>query len=602
MQDLKVTEYNTLKNGDYTYDATPMMGEWTSNSFGDGTASGQHWDGSNTQYFDHWSGSSMDMSLTQTVNLPAGEYMFMAAGRGATNATLSLTVNGTTVDYKMKGDVGYGIDTSGATNFDATGTYANTNGRGWEWRYVTFYLSDPTDVTFTFDSHLNGGSWSSVGKEMYLLAKPNADILKDVLASVLTQANDMELYTNVGDEAFQIPASVNTDFAQAIDDAQAVYDDPTATQADVEAATTALEDAITAFENPELNEPDATKKYAIKVAGNEHAQFDHAIVASLGDTGQNNPTGYAFKALYSANDALAQAFTFTKVSGNDYYISITMPAGEVYLTNGTKNGSAAGWKEYQIQGTTDITKAMAFRIKASATTDGVFNIINPATETSVDVQDGGNVYTENGNVEFTLVVASQASVDLAIASDVKYATRIFPFVPTLPSGVVAYTCSEEEGGTLNLVEATTPEANVPYILFADEGVASTSQSGWGLGIDETTTGGLLVGNYADENLIVPVNAYVLQKNDDKVAFFKVTEDVYEQVYVGKYRCYLAADGNGAKFINLDVNNATAIEAIEALTSGNAEIYNAAGVRVNSLERGLNIIRTADGKVKKVLVK
>ena len=49
-------------------------------------------------------------------------------------------------------------------------------------------------------------------------------------------------------------------------------------------------------------------------------------------------------------------------------------------------------------------------------------------------------------------------------------------------------------------------------------------------------------------------------------------------------------------------DATGINTINVLTSGKAEIFNAAGARIPSLQKGVNIIRTADGKTSKVLVK
>ena len=49
--------------------------------------------------------------------------------------------------------------------------------------------------------------------------------------------------------------------------------------------------------------------------------------------------------------------------------------------------------------------------------------------------------------------------------------------------------------------------------------------------------------------------------------------------------------------------ATAINTLEALTSGNFEgIYNAAGTKLNRMEKGVNIIRMNDGSTRKVMIK
>ena len=53
-----------------------------------------------------------------------------------------------------------------------------------------------------------------------------------------------------------------------------------------------------------------------------------------------------------------------------------------------------------------------------------------------------------------------------------------------------------------------------------------------------------------------------------------------------------------------INDPTAIDLIngDMATSQPVEIYNLQGIRQNELTKGINIVRMADGKVRKVLVK
>ena len=52
-----------------------------------------------------------------------------------------------------------------------------------------------------------------------------------------------------------------------------------------------------------------------------------------------------------------------------------------------------------------------------------------------------------------------------------------------------------------------------------------------------------------------------------------------------------------------VTRASAIDGINDIQSEEySEIYNAAGVPQNQLQKGLNIVRTTDGQVRKVFVK
>lgn len=127
-----------------------------------GTATGQHWSGNaNTSYYDT-NGTDITRSLTNSVTLPAGEYVFKGAGRSNANTSMTLQIGDNTVTYTAKGDTGYGIDTSGAANYDAGGTYANNNaGRGWEWEFVHLTLTEETTVTLTATIKTSGWGWGS---------------------------------------------------------------------------------------------------------------------------------------------------------------------------------------------------------------------------------------------------------------------------------------------------------------------------------------------------------------------------------------------------------------------------------------------------------
>ena len=201
-----------------------------------------------------------------------------------------------------------------------------------------------------------------------------------------------------------------------------------------------------------------------------------------------------------------------------------------------------------------------------------------------------------------MVEASQATVNIFINAAVKYGTRIFPFAPTLPSGVKAYTC-DATNTTLVLTEDDAPKANVPYILVAEDGCASTDLKGWGvLSSTDPKAGGddnHLTGVY--EATDAPVGSYVLQNQDGKVAFYKVAES--KQPTVGAYRCYLTAPsgGDSRSAFYFEENETTAIQAVEALIGGNAEVFNAAGARLPILQKGLNIVKHND-KSYKVIVK
>lgn len=153
-----VATYNQVERA-YTHNSE-ISNAWSGGDIG--TATGQHWSGNaSTSYYDT-NGTDITRSLTNSVTLPAGEYVFKGAGRSNANTSMTLQIGDNTVTYTAKGDTGYGIDTSGAANYDAGGTYANNNaGRGWEWEFVHLTLTEETTVTLTATIKTSGWGWGS---------------------------------------------------------------------------------------------------------------------------------------------------------------------------------------------------------------------------------------------------------------------------------------------------------------------------------------------------------------------------------------------------------------------------------------------------------
>ena len=352
-----------------------------------------------------------------------------------------------------------------------------------------------------------------------------------------------EITTNIGSGVFQYPTSTATKWT-TYSSAKSAVDDYTfttsSTAAGAKALVDALDDAIDDYNGITLNAPDPSKRYWITMHDAEKAWDGNAITFIAG--GRSGEGDYNVQYLSAANANMNQALKFTAVDGkaNTYKISgIRVADGtEQYLT-GKKKGYNAGGND-QIRTTDDASKALEITVQAT-TTDNQFKLINETgTEIARNSKDPDNGVYADGNVGsyFTIAEASQAEVAIKIASNVKYATRIFPFVPELPDGVKAYSCAASEGNELTLVEVEEGDlaANVPYILEAESGCNETLQ-GWGTAGATSYTTGWLTGVY--EATEAPVGSYVLQ-NNDKVAFYLVATD--NQPTVGANRCYMTNGG------------------------------------------------------------
>ena len=214
---------DTKVTSTYTFDATDIYSGNFSGSFSS-TTTGQHWSGNTSKsYLDNW--GSGNISSTQDITLPAGNYVLKIAGRGAADAVthrLYVSANGTTVNIPNNGDLGKGIDTSGAVNY-GEGTYANdNNGRGWEWRFIPVMLTEEKTITVTLTMERSGGStWGSFCDFTILMSADDLANSDDYAAlnAAITAAEAHTLGFEEGQYApyYNVPALTKLAEAKAID-------------------------------------------------------------------------------------------------------------------------------------------------------------------------------------------------------------------------------------------------------------------------------------------------------------------------------------------------------------------------------------------------
>lgn len=206
----------------------------------------------------------------------------------------------------------------------------------------------------------------------------------------------------------------------------------------------------------------------------------------------------------------------------------------------------------------------------------------------------GNDYdADNTSVTTYTIQFATASATLAVNSAAQYGTFCAPFDVTIPAGVTAFTIGGiAENGKLTLVEQkNTILAHTPVIVYS-ESTTDINAVQFGVATTGNATSDYLTGVYADTK--APVGSYVLQNQSGRVGFYQVQEGT--QPWVRANRAYLTvpASANVKAFY---MDDATAIQTVEELLSGKAEIYDLAGRRQQKLQKGINIVGG-----KKVLVK
>lgn len=370
---------------------------------------------------------------------------------------------------------------------------------------------------------------------------------------------------NIGTGAFQYSQD-------AIDNANALVQG-VATVQDVEDAYSALK-TVNAPENGQVFH------VILTYAG---YQYDNKAITYLAN-GRADAGLYNIQYKEEANTNLAQAFTFTKVSGNNYKMSQIDADGNVrYLCTGVPYSGNTS----QIRTTTNAENALVVTVIPTAN-EGKWNLWNTEANQYIGSQDAG-VYTVNSHIDFNIVETSKPSITINTTA-AGWGTTMLPFaVASLPDGVKAYRCYELSGATLVLDEVDALAANTPYII---EGAWNETLNGDAQGISLTYNVGLLTGVYAATPALN--GTYVLQNNDSKIGFYLVNTGVATPT-VGANRCYLTVPA-GVKANAFFFNDATGIQnVLENLQAG--EIYDISGRKLGKLQKGVNIVNG-----KKVLVK
>lgn len=598
MQNFKVEDYTYVTT---TYTERKTVGSWTGAYQPSWAQKDQHWSGSNGYYSDNWE-NNMNRKGSQTINLPAGDYVFYAIGRSDLNAMTYIKVADVTTNFTPKGSEGLGVDKNGYANFTvAEDTYANDNkGYGWEYRFIPFHLDETTDVTLEFGYYYTtpGTVWGSISEPMlYMTAETKANNEIEALAQeIIDLVNGATIpTTNIGEGAFQY-SQYAIDLVQ---DQKDMYEEATASDLVAMAQYQFGEGAADFLAGYKegvqgdidamniLNEPAAGQKFAIVLTYAGWSWDNKAMTYIAGDRSDHG--GYNIKYAAEVNPNYAQAFTMTHVEGNKYKMSQTDAEGnERYICTVT-GGEYGNNNTVGVRTITDASKALVVELIPTST-DGVYNLWNTEANQYIGSQDAG-VYTVNSHIDFKIVEATKANANLNIKAG-KYGTFIVPFSAAIPNGVKAYTCESDENGVLNLSEANAFAANTAYIVKSESEAVDENLEGWGLATKDIYTTGYLTGVYS--NVKVPSGSYILATKGETQAFYKVATDNYN---AQANKCYITMPEETPAKALYFAEDADAIKTIEALTSGDAKIYNLNGHLLNSLQKGINIVNG-----RKVMVK
>ena len=179
---------------------------------------------------------------------------------------------------------------------------------------------------------------------------------------------------------------------------------------------------------------------------------------------------------------------------------------------------------------------------------------------------------------------SQKTVEIKISEENEWITYMQPFATELPTGVQAFTADGVNGDYLILKEASSLNANTPYILYAEDGHESSQTGTMEVADGKAVKAGVLSGALDAQQI---TSGYVLQNQGDGAMFYKVNESIT----VPSGKCWLDLSSD-KKAIRIHNNGANGIDGIEHKLEEKG-IYTIDGKAVSNPQSGK--IYVIDGK-------
>lgn len=444
VNEVKVAEYNHVV-GSYPTNAASLIPDFAAWEGGMAPNKGQHWDGTATSTYyeqagDQWGQNSWTNSKTTKVTLPKGKYVLYAAGRASAGDACSsyIKMNETTVKFPSNGDVGLGINTSGAASFDSNDTFANGNkGRGFEYRYIAFEVTaeEGEEITLAVGGEATSQhQWMSICVPTLLTTADNVGLLKATLTKEIESAKTIvDAKANVGNALFCIPETAYNTFAAAVEAAQAANDNAEATAETLAAARKALADAVAAYQATPVIAPAAGKQYILSL---------------------NVPEG---------NAPVAMSITSDKISVESTGTPVTFAAqgnGGYALSNGTEYVVYDGSNTWTLKAAADAYAWTIAPVEGGYTIQGKNGLLGTnKTDVAAGTTCYGNKKSDDGNVVWS-IAEYIAKYNVSVAEGIENGTVAVDAAEAEEGATVTITATPAEGYELEAISVKNGEADV----------------------------------------------------------------------------------------------------------------------------------------------
>ncbi len=242
-------------------------------------------------------------------------------------------------------------------------------------------------------------------------------------------------------------------------------------------------------------------------------------------------------------------------------------------------------------------------LPADVTIDAAGNALTLPTFT---VTDGVELsYANVINATDNTYKVTTATYNRSGAAGTQWGTACLPFsFESAPAGYTLYTPSAVSAETLTVVEVEYPvAAGTPVIFYKDntDEVTMTSENASikiGASPVDQSASLALVGTFSQQTITDNLSS-IYFINGDKFHQAKVS------LTVPAYRAYIKNTSAGAKAAVLNIvvdGDATAIESVAADLNTATAIYDVNGRKLSAPQKGINIMKLANGKSVKLIVK
>lgn len=594
-------------------DASVSTSGWTSGSIGTNTNE-PYTTGEGTtpsKYFDGgWSASAgVDITLTQELTLPAGEYQVQITARGATNLTsYTMSVGESSVDLPHVGSSG--------------GTF----GRGWSDKYITF-TSDGSPVTLTIAAKSTDHyQWISFNR--LRLIRLNAVLADaddyDALNSAISDAE-----AKLGFEVGEYAPYNNKDVASKYAEAKAIDQDAKNEKETIQAVTTYL-NTPSNWTTPNVSEVNAIywKDYTSgDIAGDGYIHplgwtntgyntriYSDAAGNKSTNTGISAVHNLAMMSKYNTTYGETAGYTMPLKANTIYKLTFkycgwgNTPTTNIVLTDPESNTItlAPGFRPATNNGNTNAENWYSYTGYFVSTTAGNYVL-------AMNKVDGGQQQIGIGDIELVTaseIVFADGSVptyapgtypSVKITRNLtagRWATAVYPFAVSGVDNIAVLNSYDKATGALVFTSAAASTANEPFFMMSTTDKSEITLSGVAVAAANATPAtaseASLIGTYTTTEITNAEKNYVLSTN-------QICSVGDAGATINPYRAYIQIDeSTPVKVLSFIVDGtATGVEAPEVTEAEEEEIlYNTAGVRVGKDYKGIVINQKGEKRLQK----